>query len=105
MGIAGDSSAGKFSDSPAGEATDVLEDFLTSEPGATHPKVESVTVPSGATHLFIAVPDERYMDNSDPDNDLNVMILAEPGIPALSGTGAIAGLALAERRRRRAPRI
>jgi hypothetical protein len=90
---------------PDGEDTDVPEDFLISEPSASQVKVQVMTVPSGASHVFFAAPDEKYMDNSDPDGDFSVVIIPEPGIPALFGTGAIAVLALAERRSRRGRRM
>jgi hypothetical protein len=79
--------------------TNVPEDFVISEPGASHSEVKLVTVPDLATHLFMAVPDEAYADNMDPDSDLGVSVIPEPPIPALFWTGAAAISALAAHRR------
>jgi hypothetical protein len=49
------------------EATDIPEDF------GFEPET-SVTIPVGATHLFICVTDSYYEDNSDDDNDFGVNI-------------------------------
>jgi hypothetical protein len=82
------------------EPTDVPEDFLISAQGAGQPMIEHVTVPTGATHIFIAVPDEAYGDNSDPDADLGVVVIPEPGATVLLAAGAIVAFALAAHRRR-----
>jgi hypothetical protein len=86
--------------SSGSEPTDVPEDFLISAQGAGQPMIEHVTVPTGATHIFIAVPDEAYGDNSDPDADLGVVVIPEPGATVLLAAGAIVAFALAAHRRR-----
>jgi uncharacterized membrane protein len=59
---------------PSNEPTDISEDFLIGPPGGQRPSTVMVTVPPGATHLFVAVPDNRFLDNSDPDGDFGVEI-------------------------------
>lgn len=56
-------------------ATDVAEDFLFQHAGT------EVLVPYGATHLFLAVYDSWYQDNSDPDGDFGFHIQALPPVP------------------------
>jgi sugar lactone lactonase YvrE len=52
--------------------TDIAEDFFVPGTGV------ELTVPSGATQLFVAVPDNLYGDNSDPDNDYGVDVVLIP---------------------------
>ncbi|MBW2696251.1 MAG: hypothetical protein JRE70_07245 [Deltaproteobacteria bacterium] len=59
---------------PSNEPTDISEDFLIGPPGGQRPSAVIVTIPSGATHLFVAVPDNHFLDNSDPDGDFGVEI-------------------------------
>ena len=73
-----------------GLATDVPEDFLFGQDGT------EVQVPQGATHLFLAVYDSLYQDNSDPNGDFRFQIQALPPVPEpgawallLAGLGAI----------------
>jgi hypothetical protein len=49
------------------EPTDIPEDFAY-EPTAT------VTIPGGATHLFLCVRDSWYADNTDLDDDCGVNV-------------------------------
>ena len=61
--------------------TDIPEDFaITSSP---------LTVPTGATHLFIATPDSYYSDNTDPNQDYGVEILIVGVVPALPDWGLL----------------
>jgi len=50
-----------------GLATDVPEDFRV-DPSVT------VTVPEGATHLFVAAHDDLYYDNADEEDDYGIRI-------------------------------
>lgn len=50
-----------------GEPTDIPEDFAY-EPEA------AVTVPQGATHLFLCIRDSWYADNTDLDDDFGVNV-------------------------------
>lgn len=47
------------------EPTDIPEDFAYDTP-------DTVTIPAGATHLFLCVRDSWYADNSDLDDDCGV---------------------------------
>jgi hypothetical protein len=59
---------------PSSEPTDISEDFLIGRAGGQHPHTVMVTIPPGASHLFVAVPDNHFLDNSDPDGDFGVEI-------------------------------
>jgi hypothetical protein len=64
--------AGEDYDSPptfgcGGEPTDIPEDFVCT------PEV-SVTIPVGATHLFLSATDVYFGDNTDTDEDFGVNI-------------------------------
>jgi hypothetical protein len=85
--------------SPDGEATDISEDFRVSFGGESIPHISYVTVPPGATHLFLAAPDTRYANNSDPEPDFGVMFLPEPSLASLFAIGTIWCAALVRRRR------
>ena len=52
--------------------TDIAQDFAV--PGAG----VAVTIPAGATHLFVAAHDSHYGDNGDPDGDFAVRIEQVP---------------------------
>jgi hypothetical protein len=84
--------------SPGGEATDIAEDFRISFGGESVPQIAYVTVPIGATHLFLAAPDTRYSNNSDPEPDFGVMFLPEPHMTKLVAIGAILFVAICGRR-------
>ena len=73
------------------EPTDVPTDFVIQ--GAAFPTgAICVIVPAGATHLFVAVPDSLYEDNSDPDGDFAVRILLLDDCAAdLDGSGSVDG--------------
>jgi len=62
---------------PGNEPTEIPEDFLVSFPGV------AVTVPAGATHLFVTPADIYYRDNEDPDSDLGVTLtrIATTAVP------------------------
>ncbi len=67
---------------PNNEPTDIAEDFLVNAGGVT------VTIPAGATRLFVSPADIYYRDNEDPDGDLGVTLtlvsatsVGEPGGP------------------------
>ena len=51
-----------------GLPTDIPQDFAVSGTGV------ALTVPAGATHLFVAALDSLYGDNGDPDGDFAVRI-------------------------------
>lgn len=51
-----------------GLATDIPQDFAVLATGVT------VTIPAGASFLFVAAHDSFYQDNSDPDGDFAVRI-------------------------------
>jgi hypothetical protein len=76
-----------------GRPTDIAQDF-----GFDIGVGITVTVPVGATTLFLAKSDQWYHDNSDPDGDYGVLISAavvpEPGTWALmlAGLAAFSGL-------------
>jgi len=85
---------------PAGETTDIPEDFWISRPGQGELAPVGVEVPADATHLFIAAPDQRYGDNSDPEPaDFRVMVVPEPGF-GQGLLGSLIGLAALVRKRR-----
>jgi hypothetical protein len=65
---------------PGAYPTDIPQDFTVDAPGV------EVTIPAGATHLFLC-PRECYSsDNSDPDADFGVRItVVSTGVPPLSG--------------------
>lgn len=84
-----------------GLPTDVPQDFRVS--GAELPE-SLVTIPDGATHLFIAIHDSYYEDNSDPNGDYAVRITVvgtwtdvapslagSAGEPHLDGAGLMLG--------------
>jgi len=52
---------------PSGEPTDIPEDFYVI-------LGDTVVIPAGATHLFVAPAETYYIDNSDPDGDFAVEI-------------------------------
>jgi hypothetical protein len=54
-------------------STDIAEDFGISN--------TFLTVPQGATHLFVAAHDIYYSDNSDPDGDFAVRISRVASVP------------------------
>ena len=56
--------------------TDISQDFFVDD--------VVVSVPSGASHIFVAVSDNKYGDNSDPDGDLAVRITVVDVVPALT---------------------
>jgi hypothetical protein len=64
----------------------------------------TVTVPTGATTLFLAKSDQWYHDNSDPDGDYGVLIglapIPEPGTWALMLAGMVGVAGIARRRSR-----
>lgn len=70
-----------------GLPTDIPEDFRISTEFFEFPQVASVIVqvPPLASYLFVAVPDIRYGDNSDPDGDfaLQIQVVPEPGAGTL----------------------
>jgi len=60
-----------------GSTTDIPEDFLVADNGGEQKSV-TVTVPEGATHLFVAAIDNFYEDNSPGEEGFGVRItLAE----------------------------
>ena len=80
-----------------GRPTDIVQDFaFTPTSGIT------VTVPIGATHLFLAISDQLYYDNSDPDRDYGVLVglapVPEPATAAFWMAGLVT-LWCARRRR------
>lgn len=56
-----------------GQATDISEDFLVADNGGEQTSV-TVTVPDGATHLFVAAIDNYYQDNGQGDPPFGVRI-------------------------------
>lgn len=81
--------------------TDVPEDFAIC--WGTRTEV-TITVPAGASHLFLAPSDSLYEDNTDPDGDYGVQIekigpgsvidlsqglAGGSGVPVLSESGAL----------------
>lgn len=52
---------------PSGQPTDIPEDFYVI-------LGDTVVIPTGATHLFVAPAENYYVDNSDPDGDFAVEI-------------------------------
>lgn len=82
-------------------ATDIDEDFRVA--GDEQPEA-IVRVPLGATHLFVAVYDSYYEDNSDPNGDHAAQItvvgtfedvggalVGSAGAPSLTGVGLMLG--------------
>jgi len=61
--------------------TEIAEDFRVSAYGdpATS-RTLSLTIPAGATHLFLGVNDSFFGDNTDPDGDYRVEIRGERGV-------------------------
>ena len=58
------------------EPTDIAEDFRIFH--ETDVDQTILQVPINATYLFVAARDNRYFDNSDPDNDFAVRITVVP---------------------------
>lgn len=52
---------------PSGEPMDIPEDFYVIHG-------DTVVIPAGATHLFVAPAETYYIDNTDPDGDFAVEI-------------------------------
>lgn len=74
-----------------GRVTDIAEDFMYDR------EVRKFTVPVGAQYLFVAIHDQLYHDNSDPNHDFGLLISAAP-VPEpsswallLAGTAALLG--------------
>lgn len=67
---------------PSHEPTDIPYDFYVLPPGLV------VTIPAGATHLFIAPAEIYYIDNTDPDLDFAVRLtsLGAAATPAAAAT-------------------
>lgn len=55
------------------QSTNIPEDFRVADFDGSDSSV-TVTIPSGATHLFIGIEDSFATDNTDPDNDYRVTI-------------------------------
>ncbi|PSQ45994.1 hypothetical protein BRD17_00050 [Halobacteriales archaeon SW_7_68_16] len=73
------------------EQTDIVEDFRIATNNESTVET-TLTVPDGATHLFVSARDNLYGDNTDPDDDFGVEITlvddAEAGdCPASSDGG------------------
>lgn len=79
-----------------GRPTDIAQDF-----GFDIGVGITVTVPAGATTLFLAKSDQWYHDNSDPDGDYGVLISAavvpEPASALLLALGLGCGAAASRR--------
>ncbi len=71
-----------------GRPTDIPQDF-----GFDKPLGVTVTVPVGATYLFLAKSDQLYGDNSDPDGDYGVLIGLAPVPEPAAAVLWVAGLA------------
>ncbi len=72
---------------PSNVPNDIPEDFFANESGV------DVTVPPGATHLFVSTADCYFVDNSDPDGDYAVRLtFTTTGVADAPGAGG--GLAL-----------
>jgi hypothetical protein len=88
-----------------GQPTDIAEDFLISTEYFEFPPISSVIiqVPALATHLFVAAPDSRYADNSDPDADfaLCIALVPEPSTAVLASLASLAFLSAVAVHRRR----
>ena len=67
--------------------TDIAQDF-----GFDTPLGIAVTVPVGATHLFLAKHDQWYHDNSDPDLDYGVLVGLAPVPEPATAAFWLAGL-------------
>ncbi len=78
---------------PNSITTDINQDFFISGPGATPSPPVLVKVPAGATHIFVAVPDNLYSDNTDPNGDFGVDIRGLGQLPTLTEWGLV-GLVL-----------
>lgn len=52
--------------------TDINEDFWISRTGTV--SEVTIQVPPGTVHLFVAVPDSFYSDNTDPNADLGIEV-------------------------------
>lgn len=59
-----------------GNPTDIPEDFQIADRTGGNPAV-TITVPSGATHLFVSPIDNLFDDNADPDDDYGVQITSK----------------------------
>jgi hypothetical protein len=55
------------------QPTDIPEDFRVTNSDGGRSSV-TVTIPPGATHLFVGVEDSEPTDNRDPDGDYRVRI-------------------------------
>lgn len=61
--------------------TEIAEDFRVSAYGdPAFSRTLSLTIPAGATHLFLGVNDSFFGDNTDPDGDYRVEIRGERGV-------------------------
>lgn len=81
-----------------GQPTDISQDFFIPFAGL------SVDVPLGATHMFVAVPDDFFADNVSPrPGEYGIVVstaVPEPGTLALTGIGIVAIVGVGLRRRR-----
>lgn len=72
------------------EPTDIPEDFVVST-GDYPDGTICITVPTGATHLFLAPSDSLYEDNSDPNGDygyeLSLLEVCASDLDGNSSTG------------------
>lgn len=78
-----------------GVATDISQDFLILQsPGST-----TVTVPQGATYLFVSIKDDYYGDNGEPNGlAVDISTVPEPSGLLTLGTGLLFVLGIAKRR-------
>ncbi len=61
-----------------GIGTNIAEDFLIAGTSPDEPDGVLITVPEGATHLFVAAHDSLYRDNVDSNSDYKVLITVVP---------------------------
>jgi hypothetical protein len=67
---------------PSGVPNDIPEDFVVPPAGV------DVTIPDGATHLFVETADCLFFDNSDPDGDYAIRLeLVTTGVADRLGSG------------------